>query len=170
MDIALGIIAILGFGLSVYNFVLEIVKSRKHLKVLFNHVFRFGDPEHCTEVIHISVCNNSSKPICVTKMEIACGGRLDRFGEFRKVLLNNKSMSGNQVNWIKTWTSDTFPVKIDPGDVFCGLIASSNLSAVLEPDERCSIFIKTNRGPKKLKSAFTNFSDAELLSQCRESD
>lgn len=170
MDFALGIIAIFGFALSVYNFVHEIVKSRKHLKILFNHVFRFGNSIRCTEVIHISIINNSNASICITGMKVSCHDQSDQFGEFKKILLTHESYSGSQTKWIKTWTADSYPTKIDPGDVFCGLIASSSIHPVLEPGEPCCVVLKTNRGTVKLKVSFTGFSNAEELQQCREPD
>ena len=170
MDFALGIIAIFGFVLSIYNFVYEIVKSRKRLKMLFNHVFRFGNPGRCTEVIHISIINNSTKAICITGMTVFCRTQSNRFGEFKKILLTHESYSRNQIKYTKTWTANSFPTKIDPGDVFCGLIASSSIYPVLDPGEPCYVVLKTNRGPDKLKVSFTAFSDAEQLQLCREPD
>ena len=170
MQIMLDIIAIIGFVLSIYNFVLEIIKNKKKLIVSFNHVFSYSSGRNVVQIIHVSIINKSSSPICISRMSVNCCGKSGFFGEYRKKIFDYTSQTGNEIKSYKTWTSNAFPVKIESGGFFNGLVISSESTSVIFPNEICNVQLDTDKG-KVVKNIFViNFSDSELLSQCREPD
>lgn len=170
MDIVLNLISIAAFCLSVYNFVYELWKKRKRLLVSFNHVFHIGGSSNCTDIIHISIINKSSATICVCRLGVECNDKFDTFGDYRKRLLEIAKKNGNEINEYKTWTSNIFPVKLEPGGVFTGLISSSGSNQILEPNSPCKITLNTDKGKWKTLVYFTDFCDEKLLSKCRVPD
>lgn len=167
MEIILAIISILGFALSIYNFVLELYKRHKRLIVEIKHVFRLGSS---TEVIHLQIINQSSTSVCITRIETISNGTNVFWGDYRTLITEKTRKTGDIVKSYDSWCSDKFPQKIESGGVFSGLLLPSDSGIFLNPGEAVKVTAYTDRGTVKKEIIFNDFSPLELLSQCREPD
>ena len=167
------LIAVASFALSIWNFFSDWIKNRKNISVKIKNVFSFGpdsDGDY-TEVLNICIVNKSREGIVLTGFEVSCAEKTNRYGEYRYEL--KKCSEGNKTLHRETsrsrWFSDLIPAKIEGLGYVHLLVASTGSLKCIEENQECHFVISTNKG--KIRGSFTSdFSNAGMLSQCREPD
>lgn len=163
-------IALLGFGLSVYNFIKEIAKNRVSLDFMVQDIFHFSDSIQCSEIINLKVFNNSESAITLSKIEISCEDKSNIYGEYRKEMLQITSRKGKEVTGVFKWHSDILPVYIDGRSYASMMLTSTIPIETLKRKTKCRLSVHTNRGLVEKDFTFTDFSSEKLLSECRAPD
>lgn len=166
-------IAVAGFVMSIYNFVVEYIRNRTRLRVEFKDFFRFeskGSCElRCADVVRVSIVNLSNVPTVVSRVTIENKSHKGTFGTYRKQLLQIRNKTGNDVTREDAWISDILPVKIEAnGCLNLLLVSDSDKERLIDLKSTNTIKLYTSRKRYRYKLNITDFSNEELLSQCRE--
>ena len=102
VEIALNLIAIMGFLLSVYNFALELYKRHKRITIEIKHVFRIADVE---DILHLQIINQSSTSICISRLKLTCDGKSVYYGDYRKLITEVTKRTGQTITCRETQTA-----------------------------------------------------------------
>nr|DAE76299.1 MAG TPA: hypothetical protein [Caudoviricetes sp.] len=167
VEIALNVIAIMGFLLSVYNFALELYKRHKRITIEIKHVFRIADVE---DILHLQIINQSSTSICISRLKLTCDGKSVYYGDYRKLITEVTKRTGQTITCRETWHSNTFPQKIESGGAFLGLLLPSDSGLYFACGKTVQMVLYTDKGKIKKEMTFSDFSSLELLPKCRVPD
>lgn len=163
------VIAIAGFALSVWNFMENILKNRKNLKITVRNVFLLGPDkdQRYSEILDISFENKSREAIVLSRLSIRCGNRQNSFAEYRVKLLELSHSTNRKETSRTIWYSDIFPHKIEGLGCAHFLLASVGDQSSMESGAPCFLTLYTNKGKIRMRF-FCSFSNPELLPKCRE--
>lgn len=139
------LIAVVGFGLSIFNFVENRISNRKKLN--FSIEYTYNEAEYLFLVTTITNC--SRIPITLTSGKFIIHGQEHRIGKQRLTLFTYlyPEKRGKQ-----TEQSEVFPIKIEGLDYIRCLFATDEFP--INQPTQCNIHLETNRGSIKLKEIF----------------
>lgn len=162
------IIAVISFGLSVYNFVISIIQNSTRLNVEYPHFFRYENGKFCADVMHLKVYNLSKVPVVIACVSVSSNYGIGRFGTYRKQVVCNQRTVGGRIISENEWMSDLLPIKIEAnGCVNLLLIADEN-RRIFDTSARNKIKIYTAKRTIIRTLPAIKLTDSELLTECRE--
>lgn len=165
------LIAVASFALSIWNFASDKIKNRKNLIVEVQNVFCMGpSPEkEYTEVLNICFINKSREAITLSRLELSSELGECAFGEYRLKLLTNSRKHGIKELSRSEWYSDIFPIKVEGLGYEHMVLSSTGSTKHIAENAPYKLKVFSNKGI--ITKTFTSdFSNAGMLSQCREPD
>ncbi len=165
------LIAVASFALSIWNFASDKIKNRKNFIVEVQNVFCLGpSPEkEYTEVLNICFINKSREAITLSRLELSSELGECVFGEYCLKLLTNNRKHGNKEVSRSEWYSDIFPVKVEGLGYEHMVLSSTGSTKHIAENAPYKLKVFSNKGI--ITKTFTSdFSNAGMLSQCREPD
>lgn len=160
------IIAVIGFGISIYNFILEKIRSAKRIYFTINHAFSYGKVGvKYSEIIDIEIHNKSYSPITISKIEITGNNSSDFYGERIMKYSEHKMMHKEDVEYKGVWYSMILPVRIEPNSFYRGALISSNMLKVLQENKKHQIVFYTSKGPITKEFFLKNFAKPESITE-----
>lgn len=137
------LIAIAGFALSIWNFVENILKSRKKLSF---HIFSV-DTYKDLMVVTMAIENLSQLPIAITNIKYVSGNRKTSCTPIPKLVCEATKRCGNVVTDQRSTYSEKIPIQIPSLGAFSGVILFEHLPEELKSRPTSLTFeISTNRG------------------------
>lgn len=164
------LIAIAGFGMSIYNFVYSIVQDRTRVEAEVSHVFRAGSATKCVEVINLRILNLSKIPVVLSRVTVKNYLRSGSFGSYRRKIYTHTVRSNGNVESQTIWTSDQLPIKIEGNGCVNLLLIADDKEPLLAANAENTFQLHTAKKTVCRNVHITNFSHFELLSECREPD
>lgn len=165
------LIAVASFALSIWNFASDKIKNRRNLIVEVQNVFCMGpSPEkEYTEVLNICFINKSREAITLSRLELSSELGKCAFGEYRLKLLTNSWKHGIKELSRSEWYSDIFPIKVEGLGYEHMVLSSTGSTKHIAENAPYKLKVFSNKGI--ITKTFTSdFSNAGMLSQCREPD
>ena len=168
-DDATLLIAVLGFVLSLWNFISDKVKNWKNLKICVQNLFICGPSpknEYCN-VLNISFINKSRESITLSNLELRSKTERYKFGEYTLWVSENYQHIGTKEVSRSEWFSDVFPVTVSGLGYAHMILSSTSVNTYILANKPYTLVLSTNKGRIK-KRFFSDYSNGELLSECRE--
>lgn len=81
------LIAVIGFAMSIYNFVVNVLQNRVSLKTEFPNVFRIETNGRTLDVIHVKTLNLSGRPVVLHHVAVSNYLNSEFFGSYRRELV-----------------------------------------------------------------------------------
>ena len=162
------IIAVASFIMSIYNFIIAILQNQTHIKADFPHCFRFENTERCVDVLHVKILNLSKTPIVLSRVSVSNGSASYSFGTYRKELFRSERRESGKLVYRHVWISDELPLKIEGNGCANLLLVSDGDVRTFKTDSVNRVLLHTGKKTIRYKLAIDDFSDKELLEQCRE--
>lgn len=162
------LIAVISFGLSVYNFVVTIIQNSTRLKIGIPHVFRFEDTTTCAEIINLKIYNLSKVPVVVSRVSVSNNSSVGAFGSYRKRIMESKRTVRGQIVSQNIWMSDLLPVKIEANGCVNLLLLADDNRRIIDTASRNKIKIYTAKRTITRTLSASDFTDSRLLTECRE--
>ena len=163
-------IAVIGFCISLYNFLSDHFRNILRLKVEVTHVFHGGDPDKGFDVANLRILNPSARPIVVSRITVSNYVRSGSIGSYRKLIYRKTIRTNGQITSQATWMSDHLPIKVEANGCVNLLLATDTNDPLFLRHAENYIQIHTARKTMKLTVRLSNFSETKLLEECRESD
>lgn len=164
-------IALAGLALSLLNIATACIKNRKSMEILVHDVFRSGPNYEGTysEILNVTFVNKSREAITLSGLTIECDEKIQRFGEYRQMLLENRSSTNKVETSCSTWFSDILPQKVEGLGYAHALLLSTGKDICIKQQCPYVLTLYTNKG--KIVRTFTNdIADINKLSECRAPD
>lgn len=162
------VIAVIGFVISIYNFVYSLIQNHTRIKISVPHVFHIESPRRNFEMLHIQILNLSKNPVVISKISVKNTKYTGSFGAYRRELFSKTIRSNGIVVEQKKWFSDQFPVKIEGGSCVNLLLAVDKEMPAFAEGEQNVLKVHTAQRVIRYKLFLSSFSEKELLEECRE--
>ena len=169
MQIVLNIIAIMGFGLSLFNFFLGLWKSRSKLCIEITNVFSLNFDNETPEIINLRIYNDSSAPINISQIIVSNGSVESSFGLYRRKILSKNYKHNNIIDKSENWYSCALPVHLEGKGVISGLFSADDYKkCVFNSDGPYFITICSNKNRSRHKINSISISeDSKLIEKCQ---
>lgn len=163
-------IAVVGFCISVYNFLADRIRNRFRIKVEVSHVFHGDAPDKGFDVVNLRILNLSAVPVVVSRIFVENYLRSGFIGTYRRIIYTKTMKTNGVVTSQTVWKSDQLPIKIEGNGCVNLLLATDASTPVFLWHAENYIRIYTARKTSKITYRMALPADARLLEVCREPD
>lgn len=168
------IIAVVGFAMSIYNFIESWLHKRTKVAVEFAHVFRVEGQGRCVDILHLKIYNLSSREIVISRISVKNNSGNGEFGAYRRQLLRSAktlTRSSGEIDLeAVTWMSDYLPVKVEGGGFANLLLMADADGRIIGLNEPNIVILHTPSNTVRKKLTISDFSERGLLGECRAPD
>lgn len=164
------LIAVVGFIMSVYNFVVHILENHTRIKVEVSHVFHPFPGRQCRQTINLKVYNLSQKPVVLSRIVVSNDEHSGSIGSYRRNVFMTGFITGGRQNEKTVWFSDQLPIKIEGNGCANLLLTSDKAEPLFSKGKQNLLEIYTANKKIRYKFQLSSFSETSLLGECREPD
>lgn len=164
------LIAVVGFAISIYNFISAIIQNRTRINVDVAHVFRIENAQRCIDIVNLKVLNLSKNPVVLSRITVENDLHSGSLGTYRREVFSKTRRTGGQITDRKVWFSDQLPIKIEGNGCVNLLLVADKEMPLFAKGKKNIINLHTARKTIVRKLLLTDFSENELLEKCREPD
>ena len=164
------LIAVVGFAMSIYNFMVNIVQNHTRIKVDLAHVFYCENMGRTVEIVNLKILNLSKNPVVLSQLNVKNDIQSGSFGTYRRKIYTETLRTDGKIVEEKTWFSNSLPVKIEGNGCANLLLISDERHPVFVKGSKNTLKLHTTKKTIKKEMVLTDFSEIKLLAVCREPD
>lgn len=162
------LIAVIGFVISIYNFLSSTIQNRTKLQIDIPNIFRMDNNKRCFDILQVKIINLSSQPIVISGISAWNKNSNGSFGNLRREIMSSTRSKGREIIREQYWMSDTLPIRIDGNSCVNLLLISDCDKPIITKDAWNIIKFNTSKRSILRFKKVNAFSNQWLLTECRE--